>query len=104
MLLKAPAATPVAHSQEVAATAPTTTNAAATRLTAVRSLSLPGGTAIALSGNGRLVASKVESVSDMPARVLLDFEGVAMGRCLRTPPSTRATCSGCAWASTAASR
>ena len=35
--------------------------------------------AITLSGNGRLVASKVESVSDMPARVLLDFEGVAMG-------------------------
>ena len=86
MLLKAPAATPVAHTQEVAATAPKTANAPATRLTAVRSLSLPGGTAIALSGNGRLVASKVESVSDMPARVLLDFEGVAMG----SVPSTTA--------------
>ena len=64
--------------QEVAAAAPSTTNAA-TRLTAVRSLALPGGTAIALSGNGRLVATKVEAVSDLPARVLLDFEGVAMG-------------------------
>ena len=79
MLLKAPAAQPVAHTQEVAATAPKTTNAPATRLTAVRSLALPGGTAIALSGNGRLVASRVEAVSDMPARVLLDFEGVADG-------------------------
>ena len=86
VLLKAPAAAPVAHTQEVAASAPKTANAAATRLTAVRSLSLPGGTAIALTGNGRLVASKVESVSDMPARVLLDFEGVTMG----SVPSTTA--------------
>ena len=42
-------------------------------------MALPEGTAIALSGNGRLVASKVEEVPDLPARVLLDFEGVAMG-------------------------
>ena len=77
-LLTAPASAPAANTQEVAAAAPRTTNAA-TRLTAVRPLALPGGTAIALSGNGRLVATKVEAVSDMPARVLLDFEGVAMG-------------------------
>ena len=51
----------------------------ATRLTGVRPMALPEGTAIALSGNGRLVASKVEEVPDLPARVLLDFEGVAMG-------------------------
>ncbi len=85
-LLKAPTATASAHTQEVAATSPRATNSPATRLTAVRPLSLPGGTAIALSGNGRLVASKVESVSDLPARVLLDFEGVAMG----SVPSTTA--------------
>ena len=42
-------------------------------------MALPDGTAIALTGNGRLVASKVEEVPDLPARVLLDFEGVAMG-------------------------
>jgi type IV pilus assembly protein PilQ len=42
-------------------------------------MALPEGTAIALSGNGRLVASKVEEVPELPARVLLDFEGVAMG-------------------------
>jgi type IV pilus assembly protein PilQ len=52
---------------------------AATRLTAVKPLALPTGTAIALSGNGRLVASRVEDVKDLPARVLLDFEGVGMG-------------------------
>jgi type IV pilus assembly protein PilQ len=51
----------------------------ATRLTAVTPMALPAGTAIALTGNGRLVASRVEEVSDLPARVLLDFEGVAMG-------------------------
>lgn len=51
----------------------------ATRLTAVRPMALPTGTAIALTGNGRLVASRVEEVKDLPARVLLDFEGVAMG-------------------------
>jgi len=85
VLLKAPSATTIAHSQEVAATSPTTVApaaaalAAATRLTAVRPLSMPGGTAIALTGNGRLVASKVEAVTDLPARLLLDFEGVAMG-------------------------
>ncbi|MDH4065517.1 MAG: AMIN domain-containing protein, partial [Acidobacteriota bacterium] len=51
----------------------------ATRLTAVRPLTLPDGTAIALTGNGRLVASNVEAIDEQPARVLLDFEGVAMG-------------------------
>jgi type IV pilus secretin PilQ/predicted competence protein len=77
-LLKAPAIVATSGRQEVAAAAPDATSTA-TRLTAVRPLAFPGGTAIALSGNGRLVASKVELVADMPARVLLDFEGVAMG-------------------------
>ncbi|MEZ5284080.1 MAG: type IV pilus secretin PilQ [Vicinamibacterales bacterium] len=50
------------------------------RLTAIRPLAMGDtGTAIALRGNGRLVASKVEELSDAPARVLLDFDGVAMG-------------------------
>lgn len=53
--------------------------ALATRLTGVKPMALPEGTAIALTGNGRLVASKVEELTDLPARVLLDFEGVAMG-------------------------
>lgn len=53
--------------------------ALATRLTAVKPMALPAGTAIALTGNGRLVASKVEVPDETPARVLLDFEGVAMG-------------------------
>ena len=51
----------------------------ATRLTGVRSLPLANGTAIALSGNGRLVASHIEAVDELPARVFLDFEGVGMG-------------------------
>jgi type IV pilus assembly protein PilQ len=63
--------------QERASTSPA--RPAATRLTGVKPMALPTGTAIALSGNGRLVASKVEEVRDLPPRVLLDFEGVAMG-------------------------
>jgi type IV pilus assembly protein PilQ len=63
------------------ATAPTVNDEAdrATRLTGIRSMSTPNGTAIALRGNGRLVAAKVEDAADLPARVLLDFEGVARG-------------------------
>lgn len=70
---------PVAAAQSPAGEVAQTAAAPATRLTGVRPMALPDGTAIALSGNGRLVASKVEEVQDLPARVLLDFEGVAMG-------------------------
>jgi type IV pilus assembly protein PilQ len=79
VLLKAPAVAAASPSGATAAAAVKTTTSTATRLTAVRPVSLPGGTAIALSGDGRLVASRVEAVADSPARVLLDFEGVAMG-------------------------
>jgi type IV pilus assembly protein PilQ len=51
----------------------------ATRLVGVKPLALPDGSGIALTGNGRLVASHVEEISEPPARVFLDFEGVAMG-------------------------
>ncbi len=68
------AAAPAASRQDLPAS-----RTLATRLTGVRPMALPNGTAIALSGNGRLIASRVEDVTDLPARVLLDFEGVAMG-------------------------
>ncbi len=80
VLLRAPAAARPETAQEVAGTASqSVVERMATRLTGVKPMALPNGTAIALSGNGRLVASKVEEVPELPARVLLDFEGVAMG-------------------------
>jgi type IV pilus assembly protein PilQ len=54
--------------------------AAATEITAVKASAATGGMAVTLSGNGRLVATRVEEAKDLPPRVLLDFEGVAMGR------------------------
>jgi len=54
--------------------------AVATELRGVKAASSPDGFAIMLSGNGPLVASSVEEARDMPARVLLDFQGVAAGR------------------------
>ncbi len=59
--------------------------AAATELRGVKTLSLPNGYAVSLSGNGPLVASSVEEVKDLPARLLLDFRGVSAGR---VPPTT----------------
>jgi type IV pilus assembly protein PilQ len=85
VLLARPGGSP-AQSASGSEVAQTETSARATRLMAVRPMALPEGTAIALTGNGRLVASKVEEVADLPARVLLDFEGVAMG----AVPSTTA--------------
>jgi type IV pilus secretin PilQ/predicted competence protein len=52
----------------------------ATELRSVKAMSVPEGFAISLAGNGRLVASSVEEARDLPARVLLDFKGVAVGR------------------------
>ena len=56
--------------------------AAATQITSVKASALPngGGMAVTLAGNGRLVATRVEEVKDLPPRVLLDFEGVGIGR------------------------
>jgi type IV pilus secretin PilQ/predicted competence protein len=56
------------------------TRAIATELRSVKTAQLPNGYAITLAGNGPLVASKVEEARDLPARLLLDFEGVAAGR------------------------
>jgi len=78
VLLRQPAAQAMAQatSGEVAQSQ---SSQIATRLTAVRPMALSNGTAIALTGNGRLVASRVEEVADLPARVLLDFENVGVG-------------------------
>jgi type IV pilus secretin PilQ/predicted competence protein len=77
-LLRQPAAQAMAQIAAEGATQ-SAASALATRLIGIRPMALPNGTAIALSGNGQLVASKVEEVPDLPARVLLDFEGVGMG-------------------------
>jgi len=53
---------------------------AATELRSVKTSELPNGIAITLAGNGPLVASSVEEARDLPARVLLDFQGVSTGR------------------------
>ncbi len=85
-LLRTPAAAQPETAQEVTGREPQdTARRLATRLTGVKPMALPDGTAIALSGNGRLVASRVEAVEDLPARVLLDFEGVGPGG---VPPAT----------------
>jgi type IV pilus secretin PilQ/predicted competence protein len=57
----------------------------ATMLRDVRAESQDGQTAVALVGNGRLVASSVEVARDLPPRVLLDFHGVTGGQ---VPPVT----------------
>jgi len=58
----------------------TTATSAATELRAVRTAETPNGFAVTLAGNGPLVASSVEEARDLPARVLLDFQGVSTGR------------------------
>ena len=60
--------------------AKTATREAATELRSVKAAELPTGFVITLAGNGPLVASSVEDAHDMPARVLLDFQGVSAGR------------------------
>jgi type IV pilus secretin PilQ/predicted competence protein len=72
----APAPAPPARSRTVAAAAA----APATELRSVKAVALPEGFAISLAGNGRLVASSVEEARDLPARLLLDFNGVTAGR------------------------
>jgi type IV pilus secretin PilQ/predicted competence protein len=56
------------------------TREAATELRSIKAAELPAGFAITLAGNGPLVASSVEDARDLPARVFLDFAGVAAGR------------------------
>ncbi len=53
---------------------------AATELRSVKASQLPTGFAVTLVGNGPLVATSVETASDLPPRVFLDFQGVSAGR------------------------
>ncbi len=65
-----------------AATSATATavRVAATELRAVRASRSGDEVTVAIVGNGVLEAASVEEAKDMPPRVLLDFEGVAVGR------------------------
>jgi type IV pilus secretin PilQ/predicted competence protein len=72
---KAPAASTIAAAPRAAET-----RAMATELRSVKTAQLSNGFAVTLAGNGPLVASSVEEVRDLPARLLLDFQGVAAGR------------------------
>lgn len=56
------------------------TREAATELRSVKTTQLPTGFAVTLAGNGPLVATSVETASDLPPRVFLDFQGVSAGR------------------------
>ena len=56
------------------------TREAATELRSVKATQLPTGFAVTLAGNGPLVATLVETASDLPPRVFLDFQGVSAGR------------------------
>ena len=67
-------AAPAAEARETA------TRVVATELRSVTTGEMPSGFAVTLTGNGTLVASSVEDARDLPARVLLDFQGVAAGR------------------------
>lgn len=71
-------ARPPAANPAVAVSAPA--RVAATELRSVTSGAVPDGYAVTLSANGLLVASSVEEVKDLPARLLLDFRGVTAGR------------------------
>jgi type IV pilus secretin PilQ/predicted competence protein len=72
------AARPPAANSAAAATSPA--RVAATELRSIKGGAVPDGYAVTLSANGLLVASSVEEVKDMPARLLLDFRGVGAGR------------------------
>ena len=53
---------------------------AATELRAVRASRSGDEVTVALVGNGELKATTVQEATDMPPRVLLDFDGVAAAR------------------------
>jgi len=81
-LLKAPtaaAATVAASAPAAPKVAPVEKKAPATALRAVRYAKTDTGYSITLSGNGPLSASSISEAKDMPPRVLLDFNGVAVG-------------------------
>jgi len=76
-ILMIPAAT---KSPAMSTPAPATEErAAATQLRSVRVAKTDNGYSITLAGNGPLIPSKVAEAKDLPARVLLDFNGLAAG-------------------------
>ncbi|MEZ5420862.1 MAG: type IV pilus secretin PilQ [Vicinamibacterales bacterium] len=62
-----------------AAAAGATARAVATELRAVRASRSGNDVTVSILGNGTLQAATVEEAKDLPPRVLLDFEGVAIG-------------------------
>ena len=71
---------PAIKAAPMAAAAPNAEkNTVATELRSVRFAKLDNGYSVTLAGNGPLVAASVEEAKDLPARVLLDFKGVAAG-------------------------
>jgi len=85
-MMLASAAMPVAVAPVAAAPVAAATRAAATELRSVTAAAVPNGYTVTLSANGPLVASSVEEVKELPARILLDFRGVAAGQ---VPAMTR---------------
>src|SRR6185436_16293316 len=77
-LIKSPKADVMAAAPATAAAPMAEKRAAATQLRAVRYSKTDDGYSITLSGNGPLLAAKVDEANN-PERVLLDFHGVASG-------------------------
>ena len=74
-----PAAVAAAPAAQAVQTTDVSRTAKATQLRSVRVGEIEEGYAVTLSGNGALVAAKVDATTDMPHRVFLDFAGVATG-------------------------
>jgi len=78
-IIKSPAPARTTSALAKSTTAPVAEKrAAATQLKSVRFAKTDAGYTITLAGNGPLLAAKVDEAKD-PARVLLDFHGVATG-------------------------
>lgn len=77
---KAPSVSTAAVGKPAAAPRTATASMVATELRSVKATETSSGYAITVAGNGALVASTVQDARDLPARVFLDFEGVAAGR------------------------
>ncbi len=73
------AAVAAAPAAQAVQTTDVSRTAKATQLRSVRVGEIEEGYAVTLSGNGALVAAKVDATTDMPHRVFLDFAGVATG-------------------------
>jgi type IV pilus secretin PilQ/predicted competence protein len=75
-ILKAPAAK---AAPAVVAAPAAMKRTVATELRSVRFAKLEDGYSVTVAGDGPLMAASVEEAKDLPARVLLDFKGVAAG-------------------------